>query len=139
MDLLSSFTTTSSILHRQGAAFALYLLRKASPPYHPHTATLALISSYKTWWQNMYATNPFHVGVETFLIAFIIGTFLVTRGTKRGDKYTVNLTTNEKDELIKDWTPKTLTPKLSERERELMEASVCTKSEYNGSHFTHNR
>mmetsp|Transcript_10670 Transcript_10670/g.30598 ORF Transcript_10670/g.30598 Transcript_10670/m.30598 type:complete len:536 (-) Transcript_10670:10-1617(-) len=82
-------------------------------------AKLAPIA-YAHWWLRLIQEDPWHVVVETVLLAFIIYLVLLKRGSGRR-KGRSELSTKEVEELVAEWRPAPLVPPITPQDRQLID------------------
>ena len=81
------------------------LFREALQERDFKTALQIAPKAYATWWQQLLKDDPYHVFVETLLIAFLLYLLYGTRRAKNSQKKEQALTDREIDDLVKDWAP----------------------------------
>lgn len=84
--------------------------------------------AYGHWWSNLARENTAHVVVETFLCMFIVW-LLLRKAPKKGPS--TDLTKDEVDQLVEEWKPAPLVPKLTEQEQHLSD-SMLVIEEFDG-------
>jgi serine palmitoyltransferase len=58
---------------------------------------------YKNWWWNLVTNDPFHVLVETTLIAFCIYMIIISRSKDYRSERKERLSKKEEEELLREW------------------------------------
>jgi serine palmitoyltransferase len=90
---------------------------------------------YKFWWSRLLQESPAHIVIETSLIVFILWLMFVRRTvdpSKPGKNE--NLSNKEVEWLLETWTPDSLVPKLTEKERFIVDnIPIITGFKENGS------
>ena len=87
------------------AADGRELFREALQERDFKTALKTAPAAYATWWQQLLKDDPYHVFIETLLIAFLLYLLYGTRRAKNSQKKDQALTDREIDDLVKDWAP----------------------------------
>ena len=81
------------------------LFREALQERDFKTALKTAPAAYATWWQQLLKDDPYHVFIETLLIAFLLYLLYGTRRAKNSQKKEQALTDREIDDLVNDWAP----------------------------------
>ena len=86
------------------AADGRQLFREALQERDFKTALRTAPAAYAAWWQQLLKDDPYHVFVETLLIAFLLYLLYGTRRSRKPQKDQA-LTDREIDDLVNDWAP----------------------------------
>jgi len=82
---------------------------------------------YKRWWVKLLEDDPLHVFIETLLLVFAVYILVLKKFRKKDSSFNIELTSQEKDDLIREWKPAPLTPPSTTTSNTLKQSIVVKK------------